>query len=139
MSVRAHASELAAIRRAVADESRKLGAEEDSVARMEIAVGEACSNVVSHAYEAHDETGTIEVTAWAKGSKVVFSIRDHGTPMAQRSAGSTGAGLGLYLIGSLSDDCELRNPDDGGTEILIGFHLNEDDRFRLIREVLPER
>jgi hypothetical protein len=50
----------------------------------------------------------------------------------------TGAGLGLYLISSLSDDCELRDLEQGGTEILVGFHLRGEDRFRLIREVLPE-
>jgi anti-sigma regulatory factor (Ser/Thr protein kinase) len=122
----------------VAERARELGADDETVARIAIAVNEACANVVSHAYQEHDEAATIEVAAWAKGGDVVFSIRDNGTPMAQRSAGSTGAGLGLYLIGSLSDDCELRNPEDGGTEILIGFHLKGEDRLRLIREVLPE-
>jgi serine/threonine-protein kinase RsbW len=137
LSVDAKASALAPIRRAVSERVRELGADEESVARIAIAVSEACSNVVSHAYK-EDEAGTIEIEAWAKGSDIVFSIRDNGTPLAQRSAGSTGAGLGLYLIGSLSDDCELRNPEEGGTEILIGFRLKGDDRLRLIRKVLPD-
>jgi anti-sigma regulatory factor (Ser/Thr protein kinase) len=137
LSVEAKASELARIRRAVAELAREVGADEEAVARIAIAVGEACSNVVSHAYE-EDEAGTIEVEAWTKGSDVVYSIRDSGTPLAQRPVGSSGAGLGLYLIGSLSDDCELRNPEQGGTEILIGFRLKGEDRLRLIRKVLPE-
>ena len=137
ISVEAKPSELGPIRQAVAELARELGADEEAVARIAVAVNEACGNVVSHAY-GEDETGTIEVEAWAKGSDLVFSIRDSGTPLAQRPAGSTGAGLGLYLIASLSDDCELRNPEEGGTEILLGFHLTGEDRFRLIRKVLPE-
>jgi serine/threonine-protein kinase RsbW len=135
--VQAKASELAPIRRAVAELARELGADEETVARITIAVSEACSNVVSHAYK-EDEAGSIEVEAWTKGSDVVYSIRDNGTPLAQRPVGSSGAGLGLYLIASLSDDCELRNPEQGGTEILIGFRLKGEDRLRLIRKVLPE-
>jgi anti-sigma regulatory factor (Ser/Thr protein kinase) len=137
ISVEAKASELAPIRRAAAEFAREFGADEEARARIVFAVNEACSNVVSHAY-GDDETGTVEVEAWGKGSEVVFSVRDHGTPFAQRPAGSTGAGLGLHLIASLSDDCELRNPEEGGTEILIGFHLTGDDKLRLIEKVLPE-
>jgi serine/threonine-protein kinase RsbW len=137
LSVDANPGELAPIRRAVAELARELGADEEAVARIALAVNEACANVVSHAYE-DDEAGTVEVEAWSKGSDVVFSIRDSGTPLAQRPAGTTGAGLGLYLIASMSDDCELRNPDEGGTEILLGFRLKKDDRRRLIRKVLPE-
>jgi serine/threonine-protein kinase RsbW len=137
LSVDANPGELAPIRRVVAELARELGADEEAVARIALAVNEACANVVSHAYR-DDEAGTVEVEAWAKGSDVVFSIRDSGTPLAQRPAGTTGAGLGLYLIASMSDDCELRNPDEGGTEILLGFRLKGDDRLRLIRKVLPE-
>jgi anti-sigma regulatory factor (Ser/Thr protein kinase) len=137
ISVEAKPSELRQVRQAVAELARGLAADEEAVARISLAVNEACGNVVSHAY-GEDEAGTIEVEAWAKGSDVVFSVRDSGTPLAQRSAGSTGAGLGLYLIASLSDDCELRNLDEGGTEILLGFRLSGDDRLRLIRKVLPE-
>jgi anti-sigma regulatory factor (Ser/Thr protein kinase) len=137
VSVEAKASELAQIRRAVADLVRELGADEEAAARIAIAVNEACSNVVSHAY-GEGEAGTVEVEAWGKGSDVVFSIRDSGTPLAQRPAGSTGAGLGLYLIAASSDDCELRNPEEGGTEILLGFRLKGEDRLRLIQKVIPE-
>jgi serine/threonine-protein kinase RsbW len=136
-TVEAKASELAPIRRAVAELAQELGADEETIARIAIAVSEACSNVISHAYK-EDEAGTIEIEAWTKGSDIVYSIRDNGTPLAQRQVGSSGAGLGLYLIGSLSDDCELRNPEQGGTEILIGFRLKGEDRLRLIRKVLPE-
>ena len=137
LSVDANPGELAPIRRAAAELARELGADEEAVARIALAVNEACANVVAHAY-GDDETGTVEVEAWAKGSDVVFSIRDSGTPLAQRPARSTGAGLGLYLIASMSDDCEIRNPEEGGTEILLGFRLKGDDRLRLIRKVLPE-
>jgi serine/threonine-protein kinase RsbW len=136
ISVDAKASELAPIRRAVAEFARELGADDEAVARVAFAVNEGCSNVVSHAYK--DDAGTLEVEAWAKGSDAVFSIRDHGAPVAQRPADSAGAGLGLYLIGSLSDDCELRNPEEGGTEILIGFRLRGEDKLRLIEKVIPE-
>jgi anti-sigma regulatory factor (Ser/Thr protein kinase) len=137
VSVEAKASELAQIRRAVAELVKELGADEEAVARIAIAVNEACSNVVSHAY-GDDEAGTVEVEAWAGERDVVFSIRDSGTPLAQRPAGSTDAGLGVYLIASLSDDCELRNPEEGGNEILLGFRLNGDERLHVIRKVLPE-
>jgi anti-sigma regulatory factor (Ser/Thr protein kinase) len=137
ISVAAKASELAPIRQAVAELARELDADEEAVARIALAVNEACSNVVSHAY-GDGEAGTVEVEAWGKGRDLVFSVRDSGTPLAQRPTGSTGAGLGLYLIASLSDDCELRNPEEGGTEILLGFRLNGDDRLSLIRQVLPE-
>jgi serine phosphatase RsbU (regulator of sigma subunit)/integral membrane sensor domain MASE1/anti-sigma regulatory factor (Ser/Thr protein kinase) len=73
-----------------------------------IACGEACSNVVRHAYGA--APGAMHLKADLMDDTVVIVVRDHGTwrPPADR-----GGGWGLQLIKGLMDTVDLDRGADG--------------------------
>src|SRR3954471_3478991 len=92
------------------------------LADMTMAVSEACTNVVVHAYE--DGDGTLEVEMMADDRGLTIRVRDHGTgihPQAGRSRDVPALGLGLPLIAALSDSFELHGASGQGTEVRMTF------------------
>ncbi|MGH3922751.1 MAG: SpoIIE family protein phosphatase, partial [Pseudonocardiaceae bacterium] len=87
----------------------------DATAENEIVVacGEACANVVQHAYKA--APGVIDVTAHLVGGSVEVSVRDHGEwrPGAKRDGG-----WGFSLMQGLMDSVEVERGSEG-TEVLM--------------------
>ena len=79
-----HGSYLAYIRTLVGDLARKVGFPEDDVAKIEMAVDEACSNVVEHAYAAKKEwrwkhrQPEIRLDVRTEDNRLIIEISDHG-------------------------------------------------------------
>jgi serine phosphatase RsbU (regulator of sigma subunit)/integral membrane sensor domain MASE1/anti-sigma regulatory factor (Ser/Thr protein kinase) len=96
-----------ALRRWLRESQVSGGAESDIL----IACGEACANVVQHAYGAMP--GDMEVTAHLVDGCIQMSVRDQGEwrPEADR-----GGGWGLQLIRGLMDSVEVAREADG-TEV----------------------
>jgi serine/threonine-protein kinase RsbW len=117
--------QVAAIRRAVAAIARQAGAGTTMLIRLELAVSEAATNVVLHAYRA-GPVGRIFVTAGIDRGVLHVQILDHGSGMAPRPD-SPGMGLGLGLMASESDLFEVRSVEGGGTEVLLRFDVAEPD------------
>jgi len=76
-----------------------------------VACGEACANVVQHAYGA--TPGDMEVRARLVDGSVELSVRDHGE---WRPAADRGGGWGLQLIRGLMDSVDVERDADG-TEV----------------------
>ncbi len=114
--------QVAAIRRAVSAVARRGGADVETLIRLELAVSEAATNVVLHAYRAPGAGGRIFVTACIARGSLDVSIRDDGCGMAPR-LDSPGMGLGLSLMAGESDRFEVRAVAGGGTEVQMGFVL----------------
>ena len=89
-----------------------------------LAVTEACTNVVQHAYGGRPSTaGEMEVTAdWAGADELVVVVRDRGRGFAPR-VDSPGLGLGLPVIAAVTRRLELRETPGGGTEVVMAFAL----------------
>ncbi len=116
----AEAESLMIVRQAVTGLAEAMGVEDQRRDDMRIAVSEACTNVVVHAYP--DEPGSIEVGLWADGHAFVIRVADNGQgiiPDPRRA--SPGLGIGLQLMATLADDMHLSTPDGGGTEVLLTF------------------
>lgn len=113
---------VALVRQALAGLTDELGVEPARAADMKIALTEACTNVVVHAYG--DEPGPLEVTMTVADGRLLLGVRDHGSglrPLPGREEGSP-LGFGLALIASLSDELGLvAGPN--GTEMRIAFEL----------------
>ena len=91
------------------------------IADVALAVSEACTNVVIHAYPSANDHDVFRVVAEADGEAVVVTVSDEGRGIAPRPD-SPGAGLGLPLIASTSDSFELRPPLGGrGTVVAMRF------------------
>jgi serine/threonine-protein kinase RsbW len=86
---------------------------------MRLAVTEACTNVVRHAY--HDgEPGPIDVVIRPDGDRLELIVTDHGRGLGP-SADATGPGLGLPLIAALADTVELQHPPSRGCRVAMSF------------------
>ena len=121
-SVPATAENVAPIRHAVVALAREAGAAEDIQTDLALAVGEACANVVTHAYPPGD-VGSLIVEAEIEGPCVVVSVLDQGRGMMPRPD-SPGLGLGLPLIANLTDRLEIHDGPDGvGTQLTMAFAL----------------
>ena len=122
----ARAENVAVVRQALNGVAEGLALEAFTLTDIKIAVSEACTNVVLHAYPGRE--GPLVVDAWAgDGEELVVVVRDHGsgfTPAAR--AESAGLGLGLALIASLSKEVHIGSEPGGGTEVRMRFRLDPD-------------
>lgn len=90
---------------------------------LRIAVSEAVTNTVVHAYPDGSE-GTFRVTVTQDGRPEVYVVvRDEGGGLRPRPD-STGLGLGLPLIAQLSDGFEVSDGTGAGTEVSMRFALD---------------
>ena len=123
-TVPAVAENVASVRKSVVALARNHGATDAVQGDLALAVGEACANVVVHAYPP-GETGPMIVHAEVRRERgdIVVSITDLGQGMTPRPD-SPGLGLGLPLIANLAGTLEIRDGPAGlGTEVIIGFTL----------------
>ena len=125
VSYPAQPSQIPAIRRAVADIARERGAPESKLVQITLAVSEAASNAVLHAYRHREEggDGDVHVVVLAHdGDALDVRIRDRGVGPGPRPD-SPGLGLGLRLMAHDADCFEIRPAPDGGTEVVLRFEL----------------
>ena len=109
------------VRQAVGDADQRLALDGAVLADAKMAVTEACTNAVVHAYD--DEAGRLDVEMFADDHALTVVVRDKGSgiqPRANRT-GTTALGLGLPLIAALSDTFEVRGGPGIGTEVRMSF------------------
>ena len=104
------------------------GYSEDAVADLKLALTEACSNSVRHAYD-HDQ-GQVHLEFTVHTSCVTVLIRDEGGGFHEddddcpecRNLGDfrlAEGGMGISIIRAVVDDFDLRKPDEGGTVLVL--------------------
>jgi serine/threonine-protein kinase RsbW len=110
------------IRRAIADYASAAGIDGQKLEDVRLAVSEAVTNVVIHAYR--NEPGEVHVTAGAVGNELWVLIADDGC--GHNSAPERpGLGWGLALITNASDGFTLVDRAEGGTEARMRFLIPE--------------
>ncbi len=118
-------AQIAAMRRAVVDVARCHGARDAVLVQIRLAVSEAATNAVLHAYRdrapAAGDDVRVVVLAHRRGS-IEILVRDRGLGPASRPD-SPGLGLGLRIMARASDRFEIRAAPGGGTEVVLGFAL----------------
>jgi anti-sigma regulatory factor (Ser/Thr protein kinase) len=120
----ARAENVAVIRHAFGGFAEALSVDEQTLADIKLAVTEACTNVVIHAYEDSEE-GDLEVDASIADRRLTVVIRDNGRGIVPRPD-SPGLGLGLPLIATLAETLELGKDKRDNTEVRMTFRLDED-------------
>lgn len=117
---------LPTIAKFLSDALQQLGMQEDKIFDVNVAVDEACTNIIQNAYSPGEE-GTIEIRCEPRnGNKCAVLIKDHGKPFDQTRAvpvDTTSSleerkpgGLGLFFIRELVD--EIYYEYNGGHETL---------------------
>ena len=104
---------LSAIDHFVADAARRAGLDRCAVYQVQLAVDEACSNIIEHAYGGEGD-GVIECGLDIADGELTVTLRDYGKPFDPQSVPEpdveatledrTGGGLGLYFIRHIMDD-----------------------------------
>jgi anti-sigma regulatory factor (Ser/Thr protein kinase) len=120
---------VAVVRQALAGLADALDVDAAVLADMKMAVSEACTNVVVHAYE--DSDGVLEVDMAAGEESLTIHVRDYGRgikPQVNQAREVPALGLGLPLIAALSDAFELHGGTGEGTEVRMTFvYVRESD------------
>lgn len=119
----AHPQEIAPLRTAVWRHALSLGASPEQGQAVRLAVGEALTNVVMHAYVGR-QTGTMSVQAWIDDDDhLAVLVLDEGHGLIPR-ADSPGLGLGMGLMAQMSDDFRVANRErTPGTTVMLRFRL----------------
>jgi serine/threonine-protein kinase RsbW len=125
LSVGSDMKNLAVIAGFVTKVAEKLGLDEDETFALQMAIDEACSNVMEHAYCGRSD-GKVWLQVQAEDDQVVVVIRDQGEPFDPKSVPRPdisaplhkrqNGGLGLYLMEKLMDSVEWEfDPERGNT------------------------
>ena len=110
------------IRHEVAHTATGCGATRATIEKIKLAVSEAATNAVIHAYRDGLPIGDLHVLVRQDDACLDISIRDSGVGMSPRTD-SPGVGLGLSLMANLADRLEIKVPAEGGTEIVLRFEV----------------
>ena len=120
LSLPARAENVAVVRHAIGGLGDVLDVDDQVLSDIKLAVTEACTNVVVHAYP--EGEGPMGLRASVHDDHVAIVIHDHGRGIVPR-ADSPGLGLGLPLIATLADSLELGTGDAEETEVRMTFAL----------------
>jgi anti-sigma regulatory factor (Ser/Thr protein kinase) len=85
-----------------------------------LAVSEATTNVVMHAYRDRTDPGTFDLDLDFDDGSLLIDVRDDGVGMGPRED-SPGLGLGLRIIAIVTDAYAFAPTDDGGTWVSMRF------------------
>jgi anti-sigma regulatory factor (Ser/Thr protein kinase) len=119
----ARPEEIAAVRHDVRDCAERNGAADPNA--IALAVTEAITNAIVHAYIDAPEPGEIEVVVQClpDDAGIEILVCDEGRGMMPRTD-SPGLGLGLALIGRLTEELRIESPDSAvGVRVHMTFAI----------------
>ena len=124
---------LAAIGQFIAEAAEAAGFAAPAVHEVELAVDEACSNIIEHAYGSEGR-GDIEVTYRINDKGLTVILRDRGHPFDPNSVAApdleapleerNGGGLGLHFMRHLMDEVRFDFTSNSGN-VLTMFKRRE--------------
>jgi serine/threonine-protein kinase RsbW len=125
------------IRDFVAGIARKVGFDNQEINKIELAVDEACTNVIEHAYQ-YDESQDIDIAVKIDYQKLTVVVTDRGrsfrmeevelpdmkTYLAELRVG----GLGIYLMKTLMDEVDYHSQPDGKNQVRMVKYLFDNQK-----------
>lgn len=116
------ADEVPRLRHQVAEYVQRTGAPDDVLERVRLAVSEALTNIVVHAYLGRDR-GSMTAEAWCEAEHLVLRVSDEGDGLIPRSD-SPGLGMGIPIMARMADDFRIANRETSpGTVVSLRFSL----------------
>lgn len=118
LTLPARPENIALVRHVVEAVSRNLPVEAATVEDMRLAVTEACTNVVRHAYPGGD--GPLDVVIRPRIEALQVVVSDSGRGMGG-SVDRAGPGFGLGLIAALTDELSVEEAPRAGSRLAMTF------------------
>jgi serine/threonine-protein kinase RsbW len=117
LTLPARPENVAVVRHVLGALAEALRLPDDVVDDMRLAVTEACTNVVRHAYV---DEGTIDVVMRPRGNALEVVVSDTGRGIGP-SPDTDGPGLGLPLIAALTESLEVQRSVGAGSRLVMRF------------------
>ena len=117
LTIPARAEYVSLCRLALTGLSRVRAVSEETLADLKLALTEACSNSVRHAYP--EGEGVVEITYALSSERIVIEVSDtgEGFDLVHRTAADTDelteGGLGIAIIRAVADEFEFGAREDG--------------------------
>jgi len=126
------------IRNFVNGVARKVGFDSEESNKIELAVDEACTNVIEHAYQ-HDEDQNIDIAVKIDYQKLIVIVTDKGQSfkmeeiempdMKSYLAELRVGGLGIYLMKTLMDEVDYQSKPGVKNEVrMVKYLLKKENR-----------
>ena len=120
-SMEAVPSSVPALRGAIADFATARGVREPLLSSIKLAVSEAVTNAVLHAYVGA-KPGAVRLAAWLEAGCLLVEVSDDGGGMMPR-LDSPGLGVGLPIIADTADTLDISSSPRGGARLRMTFAL----------------
>lgn len=124
------------IREFVTGIAEEAGINEIDIANIELAVDEACANVIEHGYPPDARNKNITIRMEIDDAKLVLTIMDEGTPFDPRTrlqpdikrlvAMKRDGGLGISIIRRTMDEIDYQSYPDGHNELILTKYLKKE-------------
>ena len=137
LEVKANLENLAVMDDFVAESMKQLGMKKDVTLQVRLAVSEACTNIIQHAYSGESEEPIIILCSMS-GNDLVIEIRDWGKPfdpdsvpqpdteseLLERKEG----GIGIFLLRKMMDDVRYVFRAGRYNELRMIKHIHQEDQ-----------
>jgi serine/threonine-protein kinase RsbW len=130
------------IRTFISGIARKVGFDVEESNKIELAVDEACTNVIEHAYQ-HDDSKNIDIAIKIDYQKFTVVVTDKGKSfrfdelempnMKQYLAELRVGGLGIYLMKTLMDEVDYQSKPGVKNEVRMVKYFLKKDKTRKSR------
>ncbi len=118
LSLPARPENVAVVRHVMGAFGDVLDLSERTLADIRLAVTEACTNVVRHAYD--EDGGHMDIEIRPSADRLEIIVADSGRGIAP-STDRHGPGLGLPMIGHLADSVEIDRTVHAGSRVAMSF------------------
>ncbi|HYT51534.1 MAG TPA: ATP-binding protein [Gaiellaceae bacterium] len=103
---------------------------EETLSDLKLALTEACTNSVRHAYR-EGRAGTVEIVYQIEPDRLVVEVADDGRGFEPADLGGRGngdlseGGLGIAIIRAVADEVEIDERESGGSRLRFVKFLGE--------------
>lgn len=135
LRIKAKLENLAAISDFIAEAMKQLGIEQE-IFQVQLAVNEACTNIIQHAYSGESEK-PIRIICSMLGNDLLIRIRDWGKSFDPSSVLSPEidselferqlGGLGIFLMRQMMDEVRYASYAGKHNEVIMIKHLPQED------------
>ena len=129
LTLPARAENIALVRHVIGALAESLALPPKTIEDIRLAVTEACTNVVRHAYRDRPDEGPLEIVVEPENDCLTVVVADRGRGILPNPS-SEGPGLGLPLIAALADALEIEHSPQRGSRLSMQFRAADHEGAR---------